>query len=98
MKSKVFRKKLTLNKKTVANLGSPGMKQVLGGDIYISNMCSKPSLCGFCDTIGTGICCPVNYSEDPQDSCNPGCETFFCETQLPWCPYTDPHQETCFLC
>jgi hypothetical protein len=68
MKTKKFRKKLNLNKKTVANLNGKEMNGVLAGagkkasEDTICTSCN-PSVCTSC--IETGCC--------PTDTCNSIC-------------------------
>jgi hypothetical protein len=63
MKSKAFGKKLTLNKKTVADLNIDKMMNVQGGRAYI------PQWTETCEI--TGGCCPTECSCNP--SGEPAC-------------------------
>jgi hypothetical protein len=64
MKSVKLNKKLTLNKKTVANLGNTGMKYALGGK-------DEPDTEEICVTYGENSCPTVCYTRDPIGGCIP---------------------------
>lgn len=69
MKTKKFQKKLSLNKGTVAHLGSDEEKRVKGG-------CrpTDPSACTYdCPTTSAVLCCDTNMFHCPTFSGDPCC-------------------------
>ena len=65
MIKKSFRKKLSLNKKTIANLGTDKMSRVNGG---IEETLSYMPDCNICDTSNT--CNTCNTCNCPTNTCN----------------------------
>jgi hypothetical protein len=57
MKSKTFSKKLTLNKKTVADLSIDKMKNVLGGALITYGCWQSPVNCTVDCSFPTGVNC-----------------------------------------
>jgi hypothetical protein len=64
MKSVTLNKKLTLNKKTIANLGNTGMKYALGGK-------PEPDTDEICVTFGLGSCPTICKTLNPIGGCIP---------------------------
>jgi natural product precursor len=61
MKTKKFNKKLSLNKKTIANLGNNELNYVLGGYPTDARICKPTTQC-------TGGCVETDYSCPPCDT------------------------------
>ena len=60
MKTKQFNKKLSLNKKTVANLNNGDMNAVQGGQSLVKDTCSLDTGGGFtCDITRCASVCPT---------------------------------------
>lgn len=60
MKSKQFNKKLRLNKKTIADLGSDGMNKIHGGYDYTAlTHCNPVTYCVGCPTLPPKKSCDV---------------------------------------
>ena len=60
MKSKVFSKKLSLNKKTVANLNNKEMQDIYGGETVEPTVCKTRCItdCVACTMTRCSVCCP----------------------------------------
>jgi hypothetical protein len=87
MKTKNFEKKLTLNKKTIANLNRGQLAQARGG--------GETTSCYTCDTCLTYCSCTcetcVPTGIDPTQDCNSGHKT--CDTWI--CAVSDTCPELC---
>ena len=79
MKSKKFRKKLSLNKKTVADLNTGAMKRVRGGDYSVQPPCFDPGPTG---DVTCATCLTYCATCDNTCTCESACVTSPCQ----YCP------------
>ena len=79
MKRKNFRKHLTLNKKTIANLNSGEMTVIHGGGDSLGTLCCDPSAKSYCE-------CPTDPTlECPTTSLDTCYSACWCLTVGPGC-------------
>ena len=66
MKTRKNGKKLTLNKKTIADLSFDRMRKLRGGVAPCTSMCYTLATLGDCCTVVTNCSCPVIGTQSPQ--------------------------------